>query len=46
MQEAKKSLEEEKQEINEKLETLAHYESQIAELINWYAAAACLSDKD
>jgi len=38
--EAKNSLEEEKKEMTDKLEALAHYESQIAEIIQWYAAAA------
>jgi len=37
--EAKNSLEEERKEMADKLEAIAHFESQIAEISQWYMAA-------
>jgi len=37
--EAKNSLEEERKEMADKLEAIAHFESQIAEISQWYVAA-------
>jgi len=34
--EAKNGLEDEKKEMTDKLEAITHYESQIAEIIQWY----------
>jgi len=37
--EARNSLEEERKELTDKREAIAHFESQIAEISQWYMAA-------